>query len=175
MAAVSDGLIAPGANVVEIGCGTGTNAVWLALQGFVVTATDVSATALAAARAKADEAGVAVRFLEASSPPQEGAFDVVFDRGVFHIFATDGERDAFAAAAAAALREGGLWLGLHGSADGPPRDHGPPRLSVRDVAIAVEPWFEILSLIDTVFDVNHVASPRGWWLVARKRTFYPTG
>ena len=37
---------------LELGCGTGTNAIWLARQGFDVTAMDLSETALVQARKK---------------------------------------------------------------------------------------------------------------------------
>src|SRR5262245_25723045 len=50
---------------VELGCGTGTNAVWLAGLGFEVAAIDLSPVAIAQARVRAAEAGVAVRFLAA--------------------------------------------------------------------------------------------------------------
>src|SRR5437764_15318752 len=47
----------PRGRAVEFGCGTGTNAVRLAQQGFDVTAIDISPAAIASAAAKATEAG----------------------------------------------------------------------------------------------------------------------
>ncbi len=61
---LDDGLIAP-SSAVELGCGTGTNAVYLAQKMFRVTAIDCSALALQRARSRADDAGVSVEFLEA--------------------------------------------------------------------------------------------------------------
>src|SRR5205823_4770937 len=55
----------PPGRAVELGCGTGTNAVWLAQHGFEVTAIDISPTAIAQAEQSARGAGVAVRFLAA--------------------------------------------------------------------------------------------------------------
>ena len=46
-------------HVLELGCGTGEDAVWLAQRGVRVTATDISPAMLDVARAKADSAGVA--------------------------------------------------------------------------------------------------------------------
>ena len=54
----------PGA-ALDVGCGEGADAVWLALQGWEVTALDVSGVALARAEAAAVEAGVTVRWLHA--------------------------------------------------------------------------------------------------------------
>src|SRR4051812_19740709 len=45
-----------------LGCGTGTNAVWLARQGLAVPAIDISPTAVRRARRRAADAGAVVRF-----------------------------------------------------------------------------------------------------------------
>src|SRR5262245_36294263 len=73
--------------VLEIGCGTGTNAVYLAQQGFTVTALDVSPRAVGQAKTRATHAGVAVEFRQVDilKPPDLGSpFPFVFDRGVYH-------------------------------------------------------------------------------------------
>ncbi|MCS7312507.1 MAG: methyltransferase domain-containing protein [Acidobacteria bacterium] len=49
----------PGDRVIDLGCGTGEDAVWLARRGISVTAVDASATILDVARQKAEAAGVA--------------------------------------------------------------------------------------------------------------------
>ena len=69
---VAEDAVAP-CRAVELGCGTGTNAVWLARQGFDVTAIDLSTRAVERARRRAEAAGVAVRFLTADvlHPPPE--------------------------------------------------------------------------------------------------------
>jgi SAM-dependent methyltransferase len=66
---------------LDLGCGEGGDAIWLAQQGWRVTAVDVSATALDRAAADAAAAGVADRIdfrrhdLAHTFPP--GAFDLV--------------------------------------------------------------------------------------------------
>lgn len=73
-----------GDHVLEIGCGTGEDALWLAGRGVRVTATDSSAAMLDVTRAKvAAHPLVAVEYLDltqiAKSPPQQDAqFDGVF-------------------------------------------------------------------------------------------------
>jgi SAM-dependent methyltransferase len=83
--AVEEGKIKP-CRVIELGCGSGTNAVYLARLGFEVTAIDVAPTALGIAEAKASEAGVRVRWLLADvlNLPELGTFDLIFDRGCYH-------------------------------------------------------------------------------------------
>ena len=48
----------PGDRLLELGCGTGEDAVWLARRGVRVDATDAAPAMLAATRRKADSAGV---------------------------------------------------------------------------------------------------------------------
>ena len=83
--AVEQRVIRPCRTVV-LGCGSGTNAVYLASKGFDVTAIDVAPTALSIAEAKAEKAGVHVRWLLADvlAMPELEPFDFIFDRGCYH-------------------------------------------------------------------------------------------
>ncbi len=54
-----DGLFSTGDRVLELGCGTGEDAIWLARRGMRVYATDAAPAMLATARVKAEAAGVA--------------------------------------------------------------------------------------------------------------------
>jgi SAM-dependent methyltransferase len=83
---VDRGLLTPG-RAVDLGCGPGRNAIYLASLGFAVDAVDQSAAALAWARERAGEAGVSVRFhcadiFSADLPP--GSYDLVYDSGCLH-------------------------------------------------------------------------------------------
>ncbi len=157
---------------IEIGCGTGTNSVWLAEQGFEVVGLDVSPTALERARQKAEDAGVSCTFVEGDfldHDPPGGPFSFAYDRGCFHLFDDAADRRAFAGRLADHLAEGGIWHSLIGSTDGPARDSGPPRRSATEVVAAIEDRFEILQLRATQFDQGDHADKRAWILVARKR------
>lgn len=167
--------IQPG-RALEIGCGTGTNAIWLAEHGFQMTGMDISPKAIARAEAKVAAAGVdchlvAGDFLVDQVP---GApFDFVYDRGCFHVFDAFEERSRFASRLADLLVPQGLWHSLIGSTDGPPRDSGPPRRSATEIVAAVEPHFEILDLQSTRFDQGSHSHARAWVLMARRRVHYP--
>lgn len=72
------GHLAPG-RALDLACGEGRNAVWLAERGWQVVGADFSPAALDTARRVADEAGVTVTWVEADAttwaPP--GEFDLV--------------------------------------------------------------------------------------------------
>lgn len=161
----------PAGRALEIGCGTGTNARWLAEQGFDVLGVDLSPLAIESARGKPSKRGrcrfEVVDFL-ATDPPG-GPFDFIFDRGCFHVFDETEERARFAERVAARLAPGGRWLSLIGSTEGPPRDEGPPRRSARDVMAAIEPMLEILELRSIEFDVGRETRPMAWSCLARRR------
>jgi SAM-dependent methyltransferase len=160
--------IAPG-RTLEIGCGTGTNALYLAQRGFEVVGVDIAAAAVEQARAKAHGRCrfETVDFLNEARP---GApFEFVFDRGCFHTFDEGHERARFAEKVEAALIDGGLWLSLIGSTEGPAREVGPPRRSARDVMNAIESSMEILRFESGEFGVCG-EQLKAWLCLSRKRT-----
>jgi SAM-dependent methyltransferase len=170
VAAVTTGVITPG-RTLEIGCGTGTNALWLAQRGFDVVAVDLAPLAIAAARKKAHGVArceFAVLDFLAADPPR-APFDFVFDRGCFHVFDEHETRARFAARVAALLAPGGQWLSLMGSTEGAPRDTGPPRRSARDIANAIEPVLELVALHPFWFDAHIPAPAKAWAVRARRR------
>jgi SAM-dependent methyltransferase len=82
---VESGRLAPG-RAIDLGCGTGANAVFLAQHGFTVTGVDFASAALAKARHKARLAEVAVDFVEGdltALDPSLGTFDLLVDYGTF--------------------------------------------------------------------------------------------
>ena len=160
---------------LEIGCGTGTNAIWLAQQGFDVLAQDLAPLAIEKARAKAKAQGVqrcefrVNDFLK--DEPLEGAYQLVFDRGCFHVFDAAADQARFAERVAALLAPGGLWLSLIGSTEGGPREMGPPRRSARDILNAVEPHLELVALRAFEFELipGETVPPKAWSCLARRR------
>jgi SAM-dependent methyltransferase len=83
VALVGSGRLVP-ARAIDLGCGTGSNAVYLARHGFTVTGIDFAPAGIAKARAAAAEAGVEVRFLVGDLtdlPAGLGEFDLLVDYG----------------------------------------------------------------------------------------------
>jgi SAM-dependent methyltransferase len=80
--------LTPG-RALDVGCGTGTQAVYLAEHGWQVTGVDAVERALAQARCKAEEKGVEVRWVACdvtslSTLGLDHGFNLVHDRGCFH-------------------------------------------------------------------------------------------
>jgi SAM-dependent methyltransferase len=82
----SSGLLTPG-RVLELGCGPGRNAIYLAGLGCRVDAVDFSAQAIEEARKRAEQAGCLVNFWCSSifdAGFSDGSYDLVYDSGCFH-------------------------------------------------------------------------------------------
>jgi len=95
--------------VLDAGCGTGEHTLMAAALGCAATGIDLAQTALARARAKAAQRGLAARFRHADllSLTSVGEhFDVVLDSLVFHGF-TGTQRARYAQNLAAVLQPGG--------------------------------------------------------------------
>lgn len=86
VAAVSSGWFPSGSTVLDVGCGRGENAAWLASQGFSVTGIDVSQTALRHAETNYLARYQNLRFqrVDVAVPTQLGTFDIITDIGCFH-------------------------------------------------------------------------------------------
>jgi cyclopropane fatty-acyl-phospholipid synthase-like methyltransferase len=75
------GLVKPG-RALDAGCGAGRNALYLAQQGFEVTAVDLSAAAIAWAEDRDTDKQVDFRCGDVFAV--DGTYDLVYDSGCFH-------------------------------------------------------------------------------------------
>jgi SAM-dependent methyltransferase len=79
---VTDGTLQPG-RAIDLGCGEGDNAIYLAQHGFTVTGIDFAPSAIAKAKRKAAAAGVSVDFRvdDLMHLKVRGPFDLLVDYG----------------------------------------------------------------------------------------------
>jgi SAM-dependent methyltransferase len=157
--AARDGHFPPAGSILDVGCGTGTNVLWLARRGFRAFGVDVSPTAVAIAMWRAKRAKVIADFRVASAdrlPFERGNFDAALDTGCFHSIPLR-FRAPYARELSRVLRPEArfllTWI---------PREVrtglGPPhRPSLEETAAVFEPWFVFA-------EVHWFASgtPEGW-------------
>lgn len=100
----------PPGRALDLACGEGRNAIWLAARGWQVTAVDFSEVAIERAAARAAHDGVELDLVCAdllAYEPEERAFDLVL---VFYLQLPAHERRLVLARAAGALAPGGTLL-----------------------------------------------------------------
>lgn len=129
--------------VLDVGCGTGENALYLATLGCRVTALDASPSAIQHARVKAGQRGLSghVDFAVADAldlSQFQASFDTVIDSGLFHVF-SDSDRRAYVAALRAVCRPGAR-LHIAAVSDAAPPGPGPRRVSAAELVEAFAGW-----------------------------------
>lgn len=120
--------LAPGASVVDIGAGASRLVDALVRLGFDVTALDLSAAALATAKARLGPAGAGVRWIAADITTwrPDRAFDLWHDRAAFHFLTDAGDRARYLERLKAGLKPGGHALIATFAPDGPEKCSGLP-------------------------------------------------
>ncbi|HEX4704941.1 MAG TPA: class I SAM-dependent methyltransferase [Pseudonocardiaceae bacterium] len=96
--------------VLDVGCGLGENAIFLAGRGYRVTAVDASPVAIEKSQQRAAELGVDVEFAVADATSLDGyagRFDSVLDSACYHCLDTE-QRHSYAAALHRATKPGAL-------------------------------------------------------------------
>jgi SAM-dependent methyltransferase len=123
----------PPGRALDIGCGTGTDSIYLAEHGWDVTGVDMVPRALAIARRKAAAAGVTPRFVEGDVTRLRdfgvgGGYALLLDFGCFHTIPPD-QRDAYVESVSEAAAPGSTLL-LFGFAR-------PPRLAPMHAGVTI--------------------------------------
>jgi SAM-dependent methyltransferase len=155
--------------VLDVGCGTGDNALFLAERGFSLTGVDSAPSALAAARAKARERGLEVSFvlmdaLELARLTER--FDTAVDSGLLHVF-SDEDRARLIGGLHAVLVPGGsyhlLCFSEHATLP------GPRRLSQADIRASFARGWVVETIEAARFDIRGNATGGDAWLAHIRR------
>lgn len=158
---------------VELGCGTGTNAVWLALHGFQVTGIDLSERAIVQARRRAVASHAYVHLVmgDLQDPSVlKGPYDFFLDCGCYHA-ARLGDAEGYLRAMERITRPGSCGLVLMGNAQEAEEPEGPPTLDQETIVAEWGPRFEIVHLRPFRFDPPQRGGRRylGWSCFVRRR------
>ncbi|OPY36426.1 MAG: tellurite resistance protein TehB [Methanoregula sp. PtaU1.Bin051] len=141
--------------VLDIGCGTGENALFFAAEGFEVWGIDATPLAVEKAQEKAAARNLAVQFriLDALSLTRLGrTFGTVTDSGLFHTL-SDENRPVFTENLAAVLPSGGNYFMLCFS-DLEPPGYGPRRIKQQDIRDTFRNVWSVNYIRPAVFESN---------------------
>jgi 2-polyprenyl-3-methyl-5-hydroxy-6-metoxy-1,4-benzoquinol methylase len=129
-------------DVLDVGCGSGENALFLAGRGHDVWGVDSAPAAIGIARRKAEERGLAATFLvqDTLNLHEIGrTFDTVIDSGLFHTL-SDPERPCFLRNLTDVMKPGGAYFMLAFS-ELEPGEYGPRRITKKEIeAVFYEGW-----------------------------------
>src|SRR6478672_1651583 len=156
--------------VLDVGCGTGENVLYIAGLGFDVTGVDSARAAIETAREKAKRRNVRANFrvVDALDLACLGTtFETVIDSGLFHVF-TDEERSRFVASLAAVLRPGGSYFMLCFS-DQETRE-GPRHISQAEIRDTFQRGWTIRYIHAAAFETSIHEGGAKAWLAAIIRT-----
>lgn len=141
--------------VLDAGCGTGENALFLANQGYEVTGIDAVEAAIRKAKQKSRERRVPAVFLEWDALEISGLgkrFGTVIDCGLFHVF-SDEERPLYVQELRSILVPGGTFRLLCFS-EMESGDWGPRRVTRREIREDFDRGWKVDSILEARFETN---------------------
>ncbi len=146
--------------VLDLCTGPGTQAIALADRGFSVTAMDIAGSAVEKACVKAREEGLDIVFHrdDILVSHLDRTFDLVFDRGCFHLFPR-GERRKYVPAVSRLIKPGG-YLMLKCFSHLETRPEGPYRIAPSEIGELFSPGFDILTIQHTTFTGHNLEPAR---------------
>src|SRR5262245_5413371 len=142
-------------SVLDAGCGTGENALYLASKGHEVWGVDYVPVAIERARAKAKDRGLDVHFEVGNALELDKLgcqFDTAIDSGLFHTF-SDEERVAYVSGLARVVRPGGRVC-LMCFSDREPPGEGPRRVSEAEIRDAFRDGWHVESIEPSAFEIR---------------------
>jgi 2-polyprenyl-3-methyl-5-hydroxy-6-metoxy-1,4-benzoquinol methylase len=151
-------------DVLDMGCGTGDNALFLSSRGHDVWGVDSAPAAIEIARMKAKERGLTATFLVKDTLKLDEigrTFDTVIDSGLFHTL-SDPERLLFVRNLSEVLKPGGTYFMLAFS-ELEPGGYGPRRITKKEIQDAFSGGWRINEIRSAVFE-SHTRSEgsRAW-------------
>jgi cyclopropane fatty-acyl-phospholipid synthase-like methyltransferase len=160
-----------GRSVLDVGCGTGDNAIYLAQKQFHVVGIDAAQSAIKIAKQRAQEASIAADFhvLDVFAVAKlQQSFDTVVDFGLFHQFSGH-QRNQYIDCLASVLKPNGILILQCFSDQEPSREVGPQRLSQQDIYDAFASGWQVNWIRATQYYLNG-REPHHDWLTSVERS-----
>jgi len=156
--------------VLDVGCGTGEQALMAASLGLEATGIDSAPTAIAIAKRKARERDPSVRFLVWDALELDALgdrFDSVLDCGLFHVF-DDEDRLRFVESLRSGIAPGGRYFMLCFS-DRQPGAWGPRRVTEAEIRTSFAEGWKIDAIEPAKLEVTIEPGAALAWLVSTTR------
>lgn len=157
--------------VLDVGCGTGEQALLAASGALETTGIDLAPSAIKKAKHKAEERNLTVRFVVGNamrlSDELGDTYDTLLDCGLFHVF-SDEDRAVFVEGLTEATNPGGVYHLLCFS-ELQPGDWGPRRVTRDEIRRSFATGWEVDSIEPSVLEMT--ISPQGAkaWLASMTR------
>lgn len=155
-------------SALDLGTGPGTQAIQLARRGFDVTASDISASAIRLAREKAEAQGLTINWLQDDimSTQLNTTFDLIFDRGCFHVFPHE-RRPDYVNTVAGLLKPGGYFF-LKVFSHLQPGTQGPNRFTPEQIQTLFGSRLQLIDVKETVYQGTLEQLPRALFSIMRQ-------
>jgi SAM-dependent methyltransferase len=165
---LAEELAASPGQALDVGCGTGRDAVYLAGRGWTVTGVDSVPRAIERARQRAQDAGAEVEWVLGDVAALQSlgvgeGYDLVLDRGCFHGLSDEGRQGCAEGITAAALPSARLLLNAFHPRR---RGIGPRGITAEELEHYFHDGWELLS---TTLDTE-IQLPR--WIGDARPTWY---
>ena len=152
-------------DVLDVGCGTGENSIFLASKGHRVLGVDLSETAIEKAKAKSGEHHVRAEFMVWNAVrlrELKMQFDTCIDCGLFHTF-SDEDRVPYREGLRSVLKPGGRFFMLVFSNEEPLDWGGPRRVTEREIRDTFAKGWKINSIEKASFESQlHEDGGKAW-------------
>jgi len=170
---LDEGIVQP-STALELGCGTGADAIYLSKRGFDVTAVESSPTALERARVRARRENALLRLVlddVFEFGPAAGPFDFVYDAGFYH-FIRHLDLDRLLDLLWRVTEPGSYYLALVGSSRERARG-GPPQVSKSEIQDELGRLFDFVHLRSFRFESPRRESGYLGWSCLMQRPDLP--
>ncbi|MGY0499037.1 class I SAM-dependent methyltransferase [Nocardia sp. FBN12] len=150
--------------VLDVGCGTGDNALFIAARGLPVLGVDVAEAALATARRTADDRGIDAGFAMADALHLQRLyrrFETVLDCGLFHTFDVT-ERTEYVASLASVTDSGGTLYVLCFSDTGPTIGPHPVTTQALTAPFTGNPAWRVATIIPEHLRTRFADTTSAW-------------
>jgi 2-polyprenyl-3-methyl-5-hydroxy-6-metoxy-1,4-benzoquinol methylase len=153
---------------LDLGTGPGTQAMQLAQRGFEMTATDISKAAIRLAREKAEAQALIITWQQDDvlATRLSGPFDLIFDRGCFHVLPPERRQDYVNTIAGLLKPDGYFFLKCFSHLQ--PGMQGPHRFTPDQIRALFSRQLQVHSITETVYQGTLDPLPRALFGVMQR-------